>query len=855
MSLFQRTCDLCGLRLRHGVFSSVLAGKTHWFCCMGCKQVFHILMEASDSPDPSSFRESDLFQKCQEIGIIPASEADLAQMAAADSSPQRGTHMNRFPSGAGNPGAIYQARTLHLNLLVSDMWCPACSWVIEETLKRIKGLVHATCNFFTDMIRCEYDPSLTSPSQIIGAVEALGYHTSVPGEERESAEKRKEFVRFAISAFLTINVMMLSFALYSGFFTELLPDAIRKISWPIFFMATVVLFYGGKKVFQRARTGMTSPGSGMETLIAAGALSAYAYSSYNLLSGNIHLYFDTASLLITLFLLGKSLERRAKDRMQGDLGDFFLLQPAKARICSDLYPEGRYSSTKQLTQGDIFRVDENEVVPADGVIIRGEGFVDESSLTGEVVPVSKKPGQRLRAGVQIKQGTLKVRAEAIGEASTLGQVITIMEKALGTRTYLEGKTDRLLRYFVPGVLILAMGTGIACLLQGIPANKAMLRAVTVMVISCPCALGLAIPLARVAGISLSGKQGILIRDFSAFEGARRVDSFVFDKTGTVTTGAWTLVEVVPCEPFSASEALALAASLERMSEHYIAVEIKKEADKQGLTLVDVKHIRAFENGVSGQFRQVDVKIGSRVFLSTEVKQYGPPFSDKLPADDALYSTVFMAYDGRLCAAFVFGDMVKKSGFDTVRELLDRGYHVSLVSGDGQRTTEAIGQRIGIRSCYGGKLPQDKVAFVERLQEEGRTVAMVGDGINDAPALAQADIAIAVHSGSHLGEVAADTILMRSDPGQVLNFLDLAQKVNRKIQQNLVYASCYNVVAIPVAMSGLLNPLIAVSAMLMSSLSVLGNTLLLLKGRPDGAIDYEKAPGSRHAGGSGDRKRI
>jgi heavy metal translocating P-type ATPase len=408
----------------------------------------------------------------------------------------------------------------------------------------------------------------------------------------------------------------------------------------------------------------------------------------------------------------------------------------------------------------------------------------------------------------------------------------IMEKALGTKTYVEGRTDQLLRHFVPAVLILATGTGIVCLLSGVSADQSMLRAVTVMVISCPCALGLAIPLARVAGISLSGKRGILVRDFSAFEQARHVDSFVFDKTGTMTTGRWSLLQIIAFEPFTEQHVLGMAASLEKVSEHYIAVEIRREAKKQGLTLVDVENITAFENGISGEVNKVEVKIGSRVFLSIELEQSGAMVFDRLPREDSLYSVVFMSYDSKVCAAFVFGDRIKESAPDTVQELVNRQYNIFLISGDGKDTTEAIGQKIGITSCYGGKLPLDKVAFIERLREEGQTVAMIGDGINDAPALAQADLAIAVHSGSHLGQETADVTLMRGDPAQVIDFLNLGEIVNGKIKQNLVYSSVYNLIGIPIAMSGLLNPLIAICAMLMSSLSVLGNTLLLLKRRQE-----------------------
>jgi heavy metal translocating P-type ATPase len=787
-----------------------------------------MLMEAHDHRDPSSFRESELFKKCREIGIIPRSETDLTNSATQPTTVVSLQAWDNVQEQNGAPNGISRPGTLNLSLLVQDMWCPACAWVIEETLKRMPGVAEAACNFSTDRIRCTFDPFVASPSVISEAIENLGYRVSSPGEDRVSDHRRREFIRFAVSAFLTMNVMMLSFALYSGFFTELSADAIRKLSWPIFAMATIVLSYGGRRVYQRVWAGAASPGSGMESLIAAGSLSAYGYSTFNLLSGNIHLYYDTASMLITLFLLGKTLERRAKDRIQEDLGDFFSLEPAKVRICTDLFPDGRYVSARQLEPEDIFRSDENEVVPADGVIVAGEGSVDESSLTGEALPVSRKPGQRLRSGVRVVQGTFNVRAEKVGKESTLGQMLEIMEKALGTRTRLEGKTDRYLRWFVPGILLLAAGTGAFCLLQGLSTEHAVLRAVTVMVISCPCALGLAIPLARVAGISLARKAGILSRDFSAFEKSLHVDTFVFDKTGTMTTGLWSLLEVHPFEPLTRAQALSLAASLEKESEHHIAEEIRRRAQEQGIPNIDVRKIRTFENGLSGKTGHSHVRIGSGAFLSKELDQSDSPFLPDLYAKHTARSLVFMGLDGRLCAVFVFGDQVKKGAAETVRLLENQGHRTLLVSGDGEEATKAIGQKIGIASSHGRMLPLDKVDLVKKLQREGHGVAMVGDGINDAPALAQADLAVAVYSGSHLADEAADITLMRGDPRQLLDFLGLAKTVNGKIQQNLLCSFLYNLISIPLAMSGLLTPLVAVSAMLLSSLSVIGNTILLIK---------------------------
>jgi len=782
-----------------------------------------MLIESSDAGDPESFRETELFKKCQEIGIIPKSEAELAERVQENST-------TVFPQTGIDQERDYQESTaaessLSLTLNVTLMWCPACAWVIEETLKRSPGIISASCNFATDRIRCDYDPVLTSPQSIIDSIKGLGYEALLPGEETDAREKKLEFIRFVVSALLTMNVMMLSFALYSGFFTEFSRETIWKLSWPIFIMASVVLFYGGRNIYRRAWAGITTAAFSMETLITAGSFSAYFYSIYGLFSGSIHLYFDTASMLITLVLLGKLLERRAKAEVQADLASFFSLRPIKVKICSEHYPQGRYVAADNLRHGDIFRVEESEVLPADGFILHGEGAVDESSLTGEPLPITKKNGDLVKSGSKVLQGTFEIRAEGVGEDSVVGQMIAIMEKALGEKTPFEGKAERALQWFVPVIIALGVGTGLVCLLSGLTFDQAMIRAVTVMVISCPCTLGIAIPMARVAGISLAGRKGILVRDFISFEQADRVDAFVLDKTGTVTKGKWSLLEIIPLGSLSKEKILGLAAALEKESDHLIAAEIIKEAAKVQVQLASLEGIEVFENGISGTFDDEKVRIGSREFLADELKA-SPELT--VGAKKPEHSLVFMGYAGRMCAVFVFGDELKPNSIPAMNRLHGAGYRVALVSGDDDQTTKSIAEELGIEEAQGGQLPQEKANFISTVQQQGQLVAMVGDGINDAPALIQSDLAIAVHSGSDLGKEAADLTLMRGDPLQICDFIDLAKKVKSKVHQNLGCSFIYNLVSIPIAMSGLLTPLIAVSAMLLSSLSVIGNTLLLLK---------------------------
>ncbi len=788
-----------------------------------------MLLEATDSIDPQKFKETDLYKKCLDMGIIPASEEDLEKRAnqaiCSDPTPALPQNDHGTPQKTQRP---VKDATLKLTLLISGMWCPACSWVIEEVLKKSPGIMDPVCNFSTDRLRCEYNPILTSPTQIIHTIDRLGYKAYLPGESAQLKESRKEFVRFGISCFLTLNVMMLSFALYSGFFSELSNDAIYKISWPIFIMASCVLFYGGARIFHKALAGVTKAASSMETLISIGALSAYCYSCYSFFTGSIHQYFDTASMLITLVLLGKLLERRAKNKVQEDLEKFFLLMPRKVRLCSELYPDGRYVNIERLQTNDVFRVDESEIVPADGVILEGKGSIDESSLTGEPLPVPKKSGDRLKSGTKVTRGTFKAKTERVGDDSILGQMIGIMQRALDQKSPIEGSTDLILKWFVPAIITLAFATGLFCVLTGLSQGESMIRSITVLVIACPCALGIAIPLARVAGVSLAEKKGILVRNFSAFNQAGKVDTFIFDKTGTITRGNWALRKIVPLDRFTEDQVLSMAASLERGSEHNIAMEIKGRAERRHLELPEIQDIKSYENGVSGWIEKKEIKIGSRDFLLKEVEASLPISLQQVSQLDIAVSTVYMAFDGKLCAIFLFGDKIRQGAFPAVEKLRSFGHRLALVSGDGDATTKAVGKKLGIEISYGEKTPQDKALLVEDLQKQGSVVSMIGDGVNDAPALAQSDLSFAIHSGGNLAKEAADITLMRSNPEQILDFLLLARKVRRKISQNLVFSFLYNTTSIPVAMMGLLTPLIAVCAMLMSSLTVIGNTLLLVK---------------------------
>jgi heavy metal translocating P-type ATPase len=803
------TCDLCGLSARCMPAELSSAEKPIWFCCHGCKMVYILLMEAADTPDPRSFRGTERFRQCQAAGIIPRSEKDMefpVEMASREQI-KPGSHQ------------------LDLVLRISGMWCPACAWVIETAASRITGVHQASCCFSSDRFRCGYDPVTTSPALVVQAIEKLGYKAALQGGDAHFRERKSDWIRFGISAFLTLNIMMLSLALYGGFFTHLVAGDIQMIGWPIFGLATAVMVHGGRPIFQKAWQGLMAGSAGMEALVSMGALSAYGYSVFNLCRGSFHVYFDTASMLITLVVLGKLIEGNVKNNIQATLDEFLNLMPQKVRRCSPGFPDGRYEATDRLVLGDVFILADGEIAAADGVIIAGAGRIDTSSLTGEALPVSVKIGDAVMSGSKMLSGRLSINASAVGSDSTLGQMIRLMEKAIGSKIPLESRTDRILRWFVPGIVLAAIAAGFGCFVAGRSPEESLIRAITVLVISCPCALGIAIPLARVAGISLAAGNGLLVRDFSAFEQADRITTVVFDKTGTLTTGSWALQEIICLGTYEEEPVLAYAAALESRSRHFIAVEIRNRALQQKISIPDAEAIHDTGQGIEGRVGGLSARIGSPAWIGRLNHVAADPERDQGAAD---VSRVFMNIADQPAAIFVFGDRIRLTALDALKALRQTGKKLAMISGDEPRAVKFVADALDIQNFRGGLTPGEKAEYIQNLCQNGEKTIMVGDGVNDAPALAGADLAVAVHSGYPLGRETAGIILMRSDPAQLPEFLKIARRVNRIITQNLGWALIYNLISIPIAASGLLNPLVAVTAMLLSSLSVVGNTLRLIR---------------------------
>jgi heavy metal translocating P-type ATPase len=487
----------------------------------------------------------------------------------------------------------------------------------------------------------------------------------------------------------------------------------------------------------------------------------------------------------------------------------------------------RWVSSDVVEAGDQFLVCTSERIPLDGRVIFGQARVDESILTGEPRPVEKGPGDEVMGGTLLLDGELRLSATRVGSESFIGQMIRLMQDALGKKNRMELFSDRIMRWFVPAVVVLAAGTAMYLVSQGVSMDEVLLRAVTVLVITCPCALGIATPLAKVAAMGVGRVRGIIIRDPGALEGARDLDVFIFDKTGTLTDGHFSLKEVFT-RGVTKEEALSLVAAVEIHSEHFLAKEIIHKARDMTLKSEEAQSFEAYEGmGVKGVVHGIEVVVGNRRLMHTKRMHLPTPLDQKAGFLESEGSTVvFFGWGGQVHGFFEFGDSIKEGAGQAIQGLQSKGIATWVVSGDAQETTRAVAEQLNIEKCQGQALPEDKVELIKSLQAEGHRVGMVGDGINDAAALAQADVGFALGTGSNITREASDLTLLSGDPSRVLEAIDLSALTMKTIRQNLLFAFLYNAFGIPFAVAGLLNPLVAVFAMFASSLTVIGNTLRL-----------------------------
>lgn len=730
---------------------------------------------------------------------------------------------------------------------VTGMSCAACSARVEKAVSALPGVESCAVNLLTNSMAVE---GSADREEIIHAVEAAGYGASPKGvaagkkaEEQALADHDTPVLKRRLFSSLGFLLVLMYLSMGHGMWGWPAPKLLAES--PLAFALAQLLLTGivmviNQKFFISGFKGMLHRAPNMDSLVALGAGAAFIYSCWamfrmcaqpEMAAHLVHeLYFESAAMILTLITVGKMLEARSKGKTTDAIRGLMDLAPQTATIIEN--GQERQIPVEELKKGDIFAVRPGESIPVDGVILEGESSVDESALTGESIPVDKVAGDRVSAATVNQAGYIRCEALRVGEDTTLSQIIRMVSDAAATKAPIAKVADRVSGVFVPAVIAIALVTTVVWLLLGRELGFALARGISVLVISCPCALGLATPVAIMVGSGLGARHGVLFKTAASLEVTGQVETVVLDKTGTITAGAPEITDLFPVEGITARELLGFAASLESRSEHPLAKAILAGAEKEELALTEARDFQALPgNGLKATVAGAAAAGGSLDFISG-LTQVSPAMKTRAAELAAQGKTpLLFARDGQLLGLIAVADVIKPDSPEAIGQLKNMGIQVVMLTGDNQRTAEAIGQQAGVDRVIAGVLPDGKEAVIRQLCQEGKT-AMVGDGINDAPALKRADVGIAIGAGADIAVDAADVVLMKGSLLDVCAAIRLSRATLRNIHQNLFWAFFYNTVGIPIAAGALvglgisLNPMLAAAAMSLSSFCVVTNALRL-----------------------------
>ena len=739
-------------------------------------------------------------------------------------------------------------------LKISGMTCAACSARIEKVVSKIEGVESVTVNLTTEKLSAYIDEEVADVQKIKAAVERAGFGWSELKEGSQQADEDRQkkereinllWKKFIVSAVFSLPLLYISMGSMLSFLSFLpIPEYLEPMNYPLNFalvqiLLTIPVLIAGNRFYVVGFRAIRMKSPNMDSLIAMGTTAALIYSLYStwqIYQGNMGfvegLYFETAGVIITLILLGKSMEAVSKGRTSEAIKKLMGLAPKTATVIKN--GKEIEISIDDVEENDIVLVKPGAKIPVDGEITEGFTSVDESMLTGESMPVDKKVGDSVFAATINKNGLIRFRATKVGDNTALAQIIKLIEDAQQSKAPIAQMADIVSGYFVPTVFVIAIASFALWMLSGETLSFSLTIFVSVLVIACPCALGLATPTAIMVGTGKGAENGILIKGGEALETTHKINTIIFDKTGTITEGKPTVTDIITTGTVDSHSLLQITASAEKGSEHPLGDAIVKSAEDKGLELYPIEHFESITGqGINATIQGKQLLIGNirlmqemNIAVEAVLKD-----ADTLAAQGK--TPMYIALDSKLAGIIAVADVVKPGSAKAVKKLMEMGIEVAMITGDNRRTAEAIAKQVGITRVLSEVLPQDKSGEVKKLQQEGRRVAMVGDGINDAPALVQSDIGIAIGSGTDVAMESADIVLMHSDLMDVVTAIQLSKSTIRNIKQNLFWAFAYNVAGIPLAAGvlhifggPLLNPIFAAAAMSLSSVSVLSNALRL-----------------------------
>ncbi|MCY7023717.1 MULTISPECIES: heavy metal translocating P-type ATPase [Streptococcus] len=734
---------------------------------------------------------------------------------------------------------------------LSGMTCASCAMTVEMAVKDLETVEEVSVNLATERLSLVPKEGFDS-QQVLDAVAEAGYQAEEKGKDRpsdvneEAAMKAKELKRKKQELLILLATALPLLYISMGSMVGLpLPSFLDHMAHPLVFVLSQLLLtlpavWIGRGFYQRGFRNLIKQHPNMDSLIAVGTGAAFFYSLYSVgqvflgYHAFVHqLYFESVAVIIALVLLGKYLESSAKGRTSQAIQSLLELVPSQATVIR--YGEAVTIDTEDIRVGDIIRIKPGERMPVDGLVTEGQTFVDESMMTGESVPIEKKVGDTITSATINQNGSIDYQATRVGSDTTLAQIVRLVEEAQGSKAPIAALADKISLYFVPIVLSLAALSALGWyVLAGESLGFSLSIFIAVLVIACPCALGLATPTAIMVGTGKGAENGILIKSGQALEAAYQLDTIVLDKTGTITVGKPSLTDLLPLSDLNRSDLLRLIASAEQHSEHPLAQAILAAAEEEELGLLPVNHFEAIVGrGLSARVENRQLLVGNESLMKEKNIDSNAFQEQLLELSQEGKTAMFVAVDGQLAGILAVADEMKSSSLSAVQELQSMGLEVIMLTGDREETATAIAQKAGIQKVIAGVLPDGKVAAIKNLQEAGKKLAMVGDGINDAPALVQADVGIAIGSGADVAIESADVVLMHSDLQDVVKAIKLSQATIRNIKENLFWAFAYNTLGIPIAMGllhlfggPLLNPMLAGLAMSLSSVSVVANALRL-----------------------------